>query len=269
MLLVDKDIKTFIKNDNHQFDDNTTAIFHGSTNPITSIGYDLTTECVYKNSKKKRDSCVLKPQDSCFVKSVEEVQFDKQTAGIVKLKNGRIRMGLSLESPVYQPGHHTAIFFRLTNLSDKEITISAGDQYAMLMFERLSDEPEHPYNGAFQDESNYIGIPGRYSSIYEAQMKALTKKQQSLKSIEKNLYANVITILTIFIGIFTLLNVNIELAKDAADASSFIKFNLACIGSIGFLSSLMNEIIGERIKHHGLWLIPLVCFIVLMILIIV
>lgn len=264
MFLVDRDIKAFISGDLTPNDDSMTAIFHGSPESVTNIGYDLTNEYVYKTGSEPASSCTLLPGEYCFVKSREEVRFDTCTVGMLSLKNSRIRMGLSLDSPVYQPGHHTPIYFRLTNVTNRQITVSAGDKYAMLMFMQLDASPDHPYTGAFQKEFDFAGMTDKYNSVYAEQIQEIEHKTADLKSLEKSLYANVITILTLFVGIFTLLNVNITLAKETSAASDFVLFNMAVIGSVSFLSCLLDEILHAAKARHVLWLVPVACFAVML-----
>ena len=79
-------------------------------------------------------------------------------------KNSQIRRGLLVSAPVYQPGHKTRIFIRVTNLSDKDITLNRGEQIASIMFEELDGEPKNLYNGAFVDEYEYKGLSS-YSDV--------------------------------------------------------------------------------------------------------
>lgn len=170
MILVDHEIAVFLRNAQITANTEQTAVFDGSTDYITNIGYDLRANGFIVNGE-----CVpeyeLLPGASVFVESVETVRFDNSTCGIVNIKNSRIRMGLSVESPVYQPGHQTRIYFRLTNLSDKTVMLEQGALYAFLMFEQLSGTPNKPYAGTFQNEQQYKGLAG-YESYYEAQTKA-------------------------------------------------------------------------------------------------
>ena len=100
-----------------------------------------------------------------------------------------------------------------------------------------------------------------YTSQYADQIKSLDGKINNLKSLEKSIYGNVVTILTIFIAIFTILNVNISLAETAATAKAFLIYNLATLGAISFLGVLMEELIHrEGQRKHWLWLIPGICF---------
>lgn len=261
MLLVDKDIKLFLTNGTTDGRDQT-AIYNGIEECVTNIGYDLRADFFVKADDKQVSSCILEPGESAVVSSKERIVFDKQTAGTVHLKNSRIRMGLTMDAPVYQPGHETNIFFRITNISDDSIRLKNGEKYAMLSFEQLSQEPERPYDGQFQNERKYLGLSG-YKSRYDDQIEELNDKAKDLKTLEKSIYGNVITLLTIFIAIFSILNVNITLATKLAEAKDFLIYNLATVGAVSFLSTLMNEIIHEGKKAHWLWLVPGICFAVL------
>lgn len=266
MLLVDKNIEVFVQNGNVTFPDdetNQTTIFYGDKSNITNIGYDLRVDKILKN-KKELDTLDLSPGDSVFVSSIELIMFDTTTAGYVSLRNSRIRMGLDLTSPVYQPGHLTNIFFKLTNTSDSVITISHGEKYATLLFEQLNEEPNTSYDGTYQKEQVFTDLGG-YESEYSKQIKIAEKKINNLEAIEKRLYGNVITILTIFIAIFSLLNVNISLAISNATTKSFFVYNLANLGAISFLVSLIDSILNRKKALHKLWIVPIVCFILLLI----
>lgn len=261
MVLIDRDIKTFLVNSTIKNNDQT-SIYNGEPSCVTNIGYDLRAK-FYVKSGKQTDSCELAPGESAFVSSVEYIKFDTVTSGILCLKNSRIRMGLTMDAPVYQPGHETFIFFRITNISSDSIRLESGEQYAMLMFNQLDKEPEHPYTGTFQYENNYSGL-GSYDSQYADQIKSLDGKVEDIKSLEKSIYSNVVTILTIFIAIFSILNVNISLAINTASAKDFLVYNLANLGAISFLTTLMDEIVHKNKKTHWMWLIPALCFVVLL-----
>ena len=266
MLLVDKDISAFLSNGSAMSPNaDQTAIIGGDSSSITSIGYDLTTSKFYKLSSIGEDSCVLLPGESTFAESAEQLHFDTLTVGIVSLRNSRIRQGLSLDAPIYQPGHKTPIRFRLTNISDKTIALEAGEKHAMLLFEQLSSVPEHPYDGTFQKELTWRGM-GKYNSQYAAQIKQIDDKTKDLHALEKSLYGNVITILTIFVGIFTLLNVNISLVKEAASVLSFLFFNLSTLGAISFLAALLDTLLNREKCRRWLWAIPSVLFLTLILL---
>lgn len=261
MILVDKDIKTFLHNGTLQDPQGQTAIYNGLEDCITNIGYDLRASGFIHNGTLV-DSYDLEPGDSVFVETEETVCFDHNTCGMINIKNSRLRMGLSLESPVYQPGHETRIYFRLTNLSENTIELVSGGKYALLVFEQLHNEPDAPYTGTFQREKQYTGLAG-YESDYSKEMKLFEKKKVNLENLEKSIYGNIITILTIFIAIFSIINVNFSLAQGSSSLWRFAAYNLSLTGGISFLAALMEEILHRNNSpRHKMWWIPAICFLV-------
>lgn len=80
--------------------------------------------------------------------------------------------------------------------------------------------------GTFQAEFDFKGL-GDYKSAYLEQIQSIQGKVKNIQDMEKGIYGNVITILTIFVTIFTILNMNIELAKTSATDPCVPDFNLA------------------------------------------
>ena len=262
MICVDKSIKQFIRNaDDGNCQD--TRIIDGVETNVTSVGYDLRTNRFCHDENLISEQYVLEPGEGVFVAAEETVQFAQNMLGRVYLKNSRIRQGLSLEAPVYQPGHKTRIFFRIRNVSANKITLKKGESYAMLVFERLESEPEKAYAGAFADEDIFNGLAD-YSEMYKNQIEEVGNKLDKLERIEERTYTNVSVLLTIFIGIFTLLNVNITLVQEAASIRNFVMFNAGTLSAIGFLAALVNEIMQKNDKNriHWIWWLPVICVVI-------
>lgn len=211
---------------------------------LTNIGYDLRTEYFPVDGDKKT-SFTLQPGESVFVATVENVKMCNNLAGRVVLKNSRIRMGLALDSPVYQPAHHTKIFFRITNVSNAEITLHKGDSYATIIFEQLSSSPDIPYAGAYTGEFDFIGL-GDYKDPYRKQIREIERKTENLKDLERNIYSNVLVILTVFVALFSFLTTNISLLSSAASGKQFLISNLVILGCIAFLVNLINGFMRKR-----------------------
>lgn len=258
MLLVDRDIQTFILNGT--LDETTqTSIKGGDESCIISIGYDLRASSFAKDGKMVL-SCELLPGESVFVQSSEIVHFDEQTCGKISLKNSRIRMGLTLDAPIYQPGHTTRIYFRLTNVSKELITLEEDQKYAILTFEQLNQPAQTPYTGTFSDEFSFRGLAD-YTSEYANQVKSLDGKLKDLETLEKSIYLNVTTILSIFVAFFTLINLNITLVQEAATGKMFLLFNLAVLGAASYLALLLNALLRkEKSPTRLLWALPGLCF---------
>lgn len=98
------------------------------------------------------------PGESVFVGSQEIVHLPNTLAASVILRNSHIRQGLSLDAPLYFPGHSTRVFFRVTNASQGAIALDCSCGIAQLVLERVEGEVEHSYNGAFADEFDYRGV---------------------------------------------------------------------------------------------------------------
>ena len=271
MILVDKDIKQLISNGAFTSIEKSrqkqTAIYDGNNDCVKNIGYDLRTASFCYHGKMV-ETVELRPGESVFVQSQETIVFDSSTIGKVILKNSRIRMGLTMDAPIYQPGHITNIYFRITNISSNIITLSRGEKYVMLIFEQLDNDPDTPYSGAFQKEFSFMGLAD-YKSAYMEQIQSLDGKVSDIHDIEKRIYTTVITIMTVLIAVFTLLNVNTSLASSTASSIDFIKYNLVTLGAVSFLALLMDELINRQTsKNHKLWWIPAMCFFVVIALIV-
>lgn len=174
MTLVDREIAALVERDG--------LIESYDPRCLTNIGYDLRAKC-FAVGRENREHVSLQPGESVFVSSAEMIHMPNDLLCRVVLKNSRIRQGFTIDAPVYQPGHHTRVFFRLTNVSGDELSLDAGEKFATLMFEQLSSAPDHPYDGAFRDEFDFSGL-GEYQDIYRRQIRALEKKGEDLKSMD-------------------------------------------------------------------------------------
>ena len=260
MILLDRNIKKMLVNVESLDGVPKPYISNGIESCVTNIGYDLRAAHFMKDNKELLE-CSLAPGESIFVSSMEVIGFSNDMIGRVVLKNSRIRMGLTMDSPVYQPGHITPIYCRLTNLSNDKIELKQGDKYVTLIFEQLDEEPDTPYSGAFQNEFSFKGLAD-YKSEYRDQIQSIEGQIHDIKSLEKSVYGNVITILTIFIAIFSILNVNIGLIQKSVSGWTFLSYNLIILGAVGFLAALLKEFLpAQSERKHGFWAIPILCFV--------
>lgn len=260
MILVDHDLSKLIAD---------SGIIQSDTfspDCVTNIGYDLRAKAFYDDGGE-HTSKVLAPGESVMVSAEEIINMSADMAAIVHDRNSRIRQGLSVSAPIYQPGHKTRVFFRLTNISENEIRLNAGDSYAMIIFEQLSGPANKPYSGAFKDEiGGYTGLSG-YKKAYEKQINQLEKKADDVKEIEKSIYANVLAILAVFVAIFSLISTNVKLLEDESTLRSFIGYNLITVGGISFLLTLLRTTIlndlsrRKPIKGFLIWVPTIAVFV--------
>lgn len=166
MVYTDKMIRDLISSD---------VLRHADENCITNIAYDLRTEHFFVKEGMYFREYDLMPGESVFVSTVEDIKLPANMLARVCLRNKRIRQGLELASPVYQPGHETKIFYRITNISKNLIRLSQDDGIVSVMFEKLPEEVEKPYDGAAQLEFDFRGI-GQYEGEVKGEIVELEKK---------------------------------------------------------------------------------------------
>lgn len=247
MVYTDKMIKGLISSN---------VLCHADESCVTNIAYDLRTEHFFVKEGTYAQAYDLMPGESVFVSSIENIKLPNNLFACVCLRNKRIRQGLELTAPIYQPGHETKIFFRITNVSKNLIQLSREDGIAYIMFEQLPEPVEKPYDGAAQLEFDFRGI-GQYEGNVKNEIVEIEKKVDDIRHIEKNMYGNVITLMTVFIGIFSLINVNVNLAlTSVATLKNLIVFNLSTIGSIAFMAAIINTVLPNgdtKPKKVALW----------------
>lgn len=226
---------------------------------VTNIGYDLRTDCFFLDAKTSKTEVDLAPGDTVFVRTVETISLPDDMAAMVQLKNSRIRQGLDLTAPLYQPGHKTKIFFRITNITKQMLHLDLKKGIAYVVFLPLGESVENPYNGTFQNEKDFVGM-GSYQSALADDMTDIEKKVDTVKNIEKNVYGNVLSIMGIFIGIFSLINVNLSLVAASAGMTTLLTFNFATVGAIAFLIGLINAILPDGKNHKMIWIASGVAF---------
>jgi len=137
---------------------------------VLSIGYDLKPRAYYNMNKEYYEKVSLDPGDSIFVECREAVSLPANMIVHIQLRNSRIRQGLTLDAPIYQPGHNTLLYYRITNVSKSVITLSTDDGTAYAQFFIIDSVPTKTYNGAFQNESDTFFGMSAYSDNYRKEI---------------------------------------------------------------------------------------------------
>lgn len=218
MILVDHDIRTLVQE--HQL------IVEGfNDNNVSNCSYDLTIDKIYADTGKKGhgiSECDLDPGQVVFVKTKEKLKIPDNLVGIIGEKNSRMRQGLIVAGPHYQPGHETYGYLRVQNVSSNTIVIRNGDSIAQIFFEQLTSKPDKPYDGTFQNEEDYNGL-GNYEQAYLERNKEYADKQiKKLDERESSIYANVITLMGVFVAIFSIISINYQAFTQATVDFKFI-----------------------------------------------
>ena len=228
MLLSDAKIRELINNN---------VLQNANEHNIGPVSYDLTTKTFHSKSGEKSYADLM-PGDSIFVSSEEIINLPDDLAARVSLRNSRIRQGLTLDAPLYFPGHKTRVFFRVTNVSSDEIKLNTTKGIAQLSFEEISGTVEKPYHGAFSDEFDYSGM-GNYTDIYKSEMEEIDRREDSLKKMESRIYERVIALFAIFAAIFTLVNINAGSLIGNTSGITIATVNLSIIGGFSALVGLI------------------------------
>ena len=72
--------------------------------------------------------------------------------------------------------------------------------------------------------------------VYSTAMKKVDLKMEELHVAERRIYTNVLSLLAIFVAIFSIINVNVSLVGNSSVGLQTLSvFNLCTLGAIGFL----------------------------------
>jgi deoxycytidine triphosphate deaminase len=224
MILVDKDIRERVAR--HEL-----VISGYKDENLNGVSYDLTIDYVYDSKGEEKRSLELDPGEVVFVKTQEELSISLDILGRVAEKNSRMRQGLKVDGPHYQPGHVTYAYLRVQNISENIIELSQGMKIAQIIFEQLSQVPDVPYNcqtnASFQNEERYLGL-GNYREEYEKQTRIKVEQtKDDIESMSQRIYGNVLTIMGVLVAIFSLLTINYQAFTNAnIDTKYIIAMNL-------------------------------------------
>lgn len=232
---------------------------------VGPISYDLSAKEFHTTKDGEivtQSEISLLPGESVFVSCEETITLPGDMAAVINARNSRIRQGLRIDAPIYYPGHKTRVFFRVSNVSKECIVFSKKEKYAAIYFVKVDGTVEKPYKGEFENELSFKGM-GEYRGEYEQAMRKIKERVEDLKSMEKGIYANVLVLLTIFVALFSLVNINVDLVRNGTGADTMFQmlvFNLAMVGSIGLLISFVQIIIKNRSINAYLLFVGILCF---------
>ena len=248
MILVDKEIQKMVQNGK--------LIKEGyEPSNLNSMSYDLTVDTVIVADKENQDDIGSKevaeysiaPGEYVYIKTKETLSIPVNILGRIAEKNSIMRMGLVVSGPHYQPGHITNSFLRVQNISPTKITIKNGRKIAQIIFEQLQDIPDKPYcmdeRASFNNEFTYKGF-GKYKNEYQKSIDKLENINNNIEEKVNNIYANIITLMGIFISIFSLITVNFELfSSSKLPINELLKSMVVINTSLGLVITFILGII--------------------------
>ncbi len=260
MYLSDKRIKQLI-DEGHLLD--------ADKGRVQSVSYDLRTKEFYADGARY-DSYILKPGNSIFVSSVESISLPANMTAQVYLRCSWMCKAILLDAPLYFPGHDTHLYFRLTNLSGSSIELKKEEGYAQVAFQMVEGVVEKEYGGHFSDEKMIEAI-GNYD-VYDADKQRIKRYIKPIKKMERKIYAKVVVLLTVFVGIFTLGSALTSINSVA----NYLQVCLCMCASVSLMVFLVGIIVkcdtdisisSISIAKFVPWLVPLIvsilCFVAL------
>lgn len=265
MLLVDKNIKEYVK-------DNKLILEGFDEKNLNGVSYDLTIAAIIDMQGGNRTEYRLNPGETVFVKTAEKLAIPEDILGRIAEKNSRMRQGLKVDGPHYQPGHTTYAFLRVQNISVNAVTLKKTMAIAQIMFEQLKDVPDMPYSkqagASFQNETEYRGL-GNYKEEYEKQTeRAVEKARDDMEKMSQRIYANVLTLMGILVAIFALLSINYQAFSNAElDAKYILAMNfslaLSIVIMLGTIFAFINKAKNEKFLRWYLIILGLLGIIML------
>lgn len=141
-------------------------------------------------------------------------------------------------------------FLRVHNITSKNIPLYKGQGIAQIMFDYLSIEPEIPYSkdtsNSYQNESNYLGIQGEWRKNWLEQFKKYDYQIDKLEDIENRIYGNILTLMGIFISIFSLLSFNFNAISSQIDIISLLRMDFSLTLLLYILIGAITIIVNKQ-----------------------
>ena len=215
---------------------------------IGCISYDLTIGKIL--AKHHEDRLELQPGDFVMIESREEFTVPRDLALTVGEKNSLMRTGLIVDGPVYFPGHHSRAYLRVLNASGTPIVLDTGMKIAQLFFHKLDELPEQDYQSrpvsSFADETTYRGY-GKYDSAYMEKIGKLEEATEGLRNQEGKMYANILTLMGIFVSIFSILTIDFTVISQNISIYNLVLVNC----SLGLLLLLFMALVKLVVGRVG------------------
>ena len=116
-----------------------TTVSHG----LSACGYDVRCDQWFS----------LRPGEFMLLSTVERFEMPRDVVGIVHDKSTWARRGLAVQNTVVEPGWQGFLTLEVTNHGVEDIICNAGTGIAQIIFHRLDEETEQPYDGKYQNQS--------------------------------------------------------------------------------------------------------------------
>lgn len=118
------------------------TVAHGMTYGVGPAGYDV----------RIAETVTVKPGVFALASTVERFAIPDFIMGFVHDKSTWARRGLAVQNTVIEPGWGGYLTLELTNHGNAVIELQAGMPIAQIVFHRLEEPTNLPYEGRYQDQ---------------------------------------------------------------------------------------------------------------------
>lgn len=119
----------------------------GTTFGLGPAGYDL--RLVLPNDLSEYP---MRPGEFLLVAAAERFHMPQDVVGIVHDKSTWARRGLAVQNTVIEPSWRGYLTLELTNHSQDTLVLHSGQGIAQVVFHRMDQRTNRPYNGKYQDQ---------------------------------------------------------------------------------------------------------------------
>ena len=131
------------------------GVVRGRSHGLSSAGYDICVKHFLDEEGNLLDRVRMNPGDFVLASSAERIIMPKDLICIVHDKSSWAREGLAIQNTVLEPGWEGYITLELSFHRPKHsIKLQAGDPIAQLIFHRLDEPTDQPYNGKYQNQED-------------------------------------------------------------------------------------------------------------------
>lgn len=120
-------------------------IFNGMSYGLSSAGYDI----------RVKENFMLRPGEFVLASSIEYFDMPNDVLAQVCDKSSLARQGLVVQNTIIEPGWKGFLTLELTYHGNKRwLGIEAGQPIAQIIFHRLEEATEKPYDGKYQNQES-------------------------------------------------------------------------------------------------------------------
>jgi dCTP deaminase len=113
---------------------------------LNPAGYDL----------RCNKTVVLKPRQYELVATLETVELGLSVAAFMHIRSSLAREGIIGSFAVVDPGFRGQLTLNLHNVSEKEVTLRAGERIVQIVFHSLGGTAQKGYNGSYQNSKGVV-----------------------------------------------------------------------------------------------------------------